>query len=168
MCSEIRYVVAGEKRKPQHMQQSGNHIELSIRIRENLLKSYEALITEHRNIADQESYEQKLSYHVFEVCDLSSSINFVNELNEPIAAEKDADHVCSYLSYFMDHKVESHVRFLKMYLASTAYFKCKILVWWAADQICCERFNRVVLRYMVLGHTKFHPDALLSTIAHAY
>lgn len=59
MCSEFKNVIADERRKLQHMQQSGNHTELSIRGRENLLKSHEALLAEHKKIADQERFEYK-------------------------------------------------------------------------------------------------------------
>lgn len=102
------------------------------------------------------------------ICHLSHQNNFVYLLDETFAGEKDSDHVCSQLSHFIDYKVYGHARLLKMYLDSAAYFKCRFLVWWTSEQIFCGRFSHVVLSYMVPGHTKFHPDALFSSIAHPY
>lgn len=113
-------------------------------------------------------YYQKILHHVFGIVDASSSKSHVYVVDETVAGEKDANHVCSFLEDYVQNVVDPRAKFLRLYFDAAAYFKSKFLVWWAEEQVICGRFTRVVLSYMVPGHTKFEPDSLFARIAHRF
>lgn len=98
-------------------------------------------------------YYQKLSHDIFGVVNSSLDQRYVFVKDELIGGDKNSDHVCSYLSYYVDHILPDAIKRIKVYLDSATYFKTKYLMWWAAEQISKGRFKRVRFSFMVPGHT---------------
>lgn len=51
---------------------------------------------------------------------------------------------------------------------SAPYFKYNFIVWWVAEIVSKSRFKKVILLFMVLGHTNFAPDVIFAEIAHSF
>eukprot|EP00171_Calliarthron_tuberculosum_P023270 IDg23270t1 len=98
----------------------------------------------------------------------SNMRNYVYVCDETIAGDKDSNHVCSFLFDYVERIVQPRARFLRLYLDSAPYFKSKFIVWWTAEMVIRGRFQRVVMSYVVPGHTKFEPDVLFSQISNRF
>jgi len=113
-------------------------------------------------------YSQKLMHHIFGVVNSSLDPDKIYVIDETAAGEKDSDLVCSFLHNYVQNCVRKEFKKIRIYLDSAPYFKSKYIIWWAAEMICQGRFDRVILSFMVPGHTKFGPDLLFAIIAHAF
>jgi len=89
-------------------------------------------------------------------------------VDETVAGEKDADHVCSYLHEYLMNELPLAFKSVKIYLDAAPYFKNTFILWWAAEMICLGRFTRVIFVFMVPGHTKFGPDNDFARIANMF
>lgn len=113
-------------------------------------------------------YYQKIMHHVFGIVDSSNSRKYVYVVDETVGGDKDSDHVCSFLFDYIERMVQQQARFLRLYMDAAPYFKTKFIVWWAAEMVTRGRFRRVVMSYMVPGHTKFEPDTIFAQIANRF
>ena len=113
-------------------------------------------------------YYQKLLHHIFGIINSSTTTKHAYIVDETISGEKDSNLVCSFLFHYVQNFVPEACNYCRIYLDSATYFKTKFLVWWASEMISKGRFKRVILSYMVPGHTKFGPDLMFAQIANTF
>lgn len=113
-------------------------------------------------------FYQNISHDIFGILNASTSARPVYVKDDTVEGDKNADHVCSYLTDYVERIIPESVRRLKTYLYSAPYFKTKYVIWWAVEMIAARRFKCVRFSYMVPGHTKFQPDSMFSEISHRF
>lgn len=113
-------------------------------------------------------YSPKVMNHIFGVVNSAFDENCVYLNDETAAGEKDATHVCSYLHHYLHNVLHPDVKFLRVYLDAAGYFKSQYILGFFSEMVLIGRLDRVVLSFMVPGHTKFEPDSLFSRIAHKF
>ena len=114
-------------------------------------------------------YQMKLVCDVFGIVDHSKKAsNHTYICDEVAAGPKNTDHTISFLNHFLDTKIDSWVRNVIFCLDNAKICKCKYLLAWADQVVNQGRFKSIRFVYLVVGHTKFEPDRLFSSIARTF
>lgn len=111
------------------------------------------------------NYYKRLLHNIFGTVNSSNGQRYVSIVDKTGAGEKDSDHVISNLKHYVHNSINILAKYLKNYLDSAPYFKFKCIIWWVAEKVETVRFMRVILSYMVPGHTKFDPYTPFSATA---
>ena len=114
-------------------------------------------------------YQMKLVCDMFGIVDHSKKAsNHTYICDELAAGPKNTDHTISFLNHFIDTQIESWVKNMTFCLDNAKICKCKYLLAWADQLVNQGRFKRIRFIYLVVGHTKFEPDRLFSSIARTF
>lgn len=114
-------------------------------------------------------YQMKLVCDVFGIVDHSrKTSNHTYICDELAAGPKNTDHTISFLNHFIDTEVDSWVKNITFCLDNAKICKCKYLLAWADQVVNQGRFKSIRFFYLVVGHTKFEPDRLFSSIARTF
>lgn len=114
-------------------------------------------------------YQMKLVCDVFGIVDHSKKTsNHTYICDELAAGPKNTDHTISFLNHFIDTQVDSWVKNITFCLDNAKICKCKYLLAWADQVVNQGRFKSIRFFYLVVGHTKFEPDRLFSSIAKTF
>lgn len=85
----------------------------------------------HWGASDQPSktyYYQKLMNNVFGYCDGTTNQRHLYVVDETVAAEKNADHVCSILYLYSMNVLPLRIKSLLFYMDSAGYLKSKYVI----------------------------------------
>lgn len=66
---------------------------------------------------------------------------------------------------FLSNFLFEHVQYIRLYLDSTSYFKCKYLIYCAAENIYAGLLKQVIITHIVSGHAKVEPNSLFLTMS---
>ena len=114
-------------------------------------------------------YQMKLVCDVFVIVDHSKKPNNYTYLCDELAAgPKNTDHTISFLKHFIDSHINTWVQLITFCLDNARICKCKYLLAWADQLVEKGHFKKVLFVYLVVGHTKFEPDRLFSSIAKTF
>lgn len=114
-------------------------------------------------------YQMKLVCDVFGIVDHSKKAsNHTYICDELAAGPKNTDHTISFLHHFIDTQIDSWVKNVTFCLDNAKICKCKYLLAWADHIVNQGRFKSIRFFYLVVGHTKFEPDRLFSSIARTF
>lgn len=113
-------------------------------------------------------YYQKVMHHLFGIVDATNKQNYIYVMDDIVAGDTDADHVCSFLWNYVQQLPTPRPPILHVYLDSAPCFKSRFVILWGAELVAQGIFKKVIFSYIVPGHTKFEPDALFSQIANRF
>lgn len=116
-------------------------------------------------------YQMKLVHDLFGIIDHSkkgTECNFLYICDELAAGSKTADHTISFFQHFVDLHVDAWVKNITFCLDNARICKNRYLLAWANELVQRGRFDSVRFFYMVVGHTKFQPDRLFSSVAQTF
>ena len=114
-------------------------------------------------------YQMKLVCDVLGIVEHSKKPNnYTYFCDELAAGPKNTDHTISFLQHFIDSHIDSWVQNITFCLDNARICKCKYLLAWADQLVEKGRFKKVSFMYLVVGHTKFEPDRLFSSIAKTF
>ena len=114
-------------------------------------------------------YQMKLVCDVFGIVNHSEKAsNHTYICDELAAGPKNTDHTISFLNHFIDMQIDSWVKNITFCLDNAKICKCKYLLAWADQLVNQGRFKSIRFIYLVVGHTKFEPDRLFSSIARTF
>lgn len=88
-------------------------------------------------------------------------------VDENIAGEKYAHLICSQMFECLTKGIPGQFKTILIFLGAH-YFKNNYLMWWASEMIMKRTFKKVILVFMVPGHTKFGADSFFARIAHKF
>ena len=110
-------------------------------------------------------YKRNYSVHCLGICNLTTGQNALCFADEVTVGYKDTNHVLSFLEAYLSKRVDDCHKHLILAVDGAAYFKNSTIIAWASEQVRKKRFNKVTLRWLVVGHTKFEPDQLFSSVS---
>ena len=114
-------------------------------------------------------YQMKLVCDLFGIVDHSKKAsNHTYICDELVAGPKNTDHTISFLNHFIATKLDGWVKNITFCLDNAKICKCKYLLAWADQVVNQGRFKSIRFFYLVVGHTKFEPDRLFSSIARTF
>ena len=88
--------------------------------------------------------------------------------DECAAGPKSTDHTLTFFDHFVRMYIDKWVRHLTLCLDNVRICKNQYLVAWAMELVEKKRFDSVRFIYLTVGHTKFAPDQLFSSIAKTF
>ena len=113
-------------------------------------------------------YMMKLVCDVFGIVDHSSKKSYAYLCTELAAGPKSTDHTLTFLEHFVTMNIDKWVRHITLCLDNARICKNQYLVAWAHELVEKKRFDTVRFIYLTVGHTKFAPDKLFSSIAKTF
>ena len=113
-------------------------------------------------------YMMKLVCDVFGIVDHSSDTKYAYICDETAAGAKSTDHTLTFLDHFVKMYIDDWVHRLTLCLDNARIFKKQYLVAWGIELVLSGRFDEVRFMYLTVGHTKFAPDKLFSSIAKTF
>ena len=113
-------------------------------------------------------YMMKLVCDVFGVVDHSTGKAYAYECDETAAGAKSTDYTITFLDHYIRTYIPDWVNHLILCLDNARICKNQYLVAWAIELILRGQFSTVRFIYLTVGHTKFAPDKLFSSIAKTF
>ena len=113
-------------------------------------------------------YMMKLVHDIFGLVDHTSKIKYAYLCDEVAAGPKSTDHTITFFDHFTKVYIDNWVRHLTLCLDNARICKNQYLVAWAVEMVESGRFDSIRFIYLTVGHTKFAPDQLFSSIANTF
>ena len=113
-------------------------------------------------------YMMKLVHGIFGLVDHTSKIKYAYLCDEVAAGPQSTDHTITFFDHFTKVYIDNWVRHLTLCLDNARICKNQYLVAWAVEMVESGRFDSIRFIYLTVGHTKFAPDQLFSSIANTF
>ena len=113
-------------------------------------------------------YMMKLVCDVFGIVDHGPNQHYAYLCDEVAAGSKSTDHTISFFQHFIQMHIDDWVRHICFCLDNAKVCKNQYLVAWAFEMVQQKKFDTVRFIYLTVGHTKFSPDRLFSSIAKTF
>lgn len=113
-------------------------------------------------------YMMKLVCDIFGIVDHGPNQQYAYLCDEVAAGSKSTDHTISFFQHFIQMHIDDWVRHICFCLDNAKICKNQYLVAWAFEMVQKKKFDTVRFIYLTVGHTKFTPDRLFSSIAKTF
>ena len=113
-------------------------------------------------------YMMKLVCDIFGIVDHGSNKQYAYLCDEVAAGSKSTDHTISFFDHFIQMHIDDWVRHICFCLDNAKICKNQYLVAWAFEMVEKKKFDTIRFIYLTVGHTKFAPDRLFSSIAKTF
>ena len=119
-----------------------------------------------------ESAQPSKTYYMMKlVCDVFGIVDqqYAYLCDEVAAGSKSTDHIISFFQHFIQMHIDDWVRHICFCLDNAKVYKNQYLVAWAFEMMVQQKkFDTVHFIYLTVGHAKFSPDRLFSSIAKTF